>query len=54
VRARAGETVAALATRSRAAWKPEMIAVANALDSSDPLEDGWPVKVVLAERHSGR
>jgi len=53
VRAQGGETVAALAARSRSAWKAERIAAANALTPGTLLEAGFPVKVAMTERYTG-
>jgi len=51
VQARAGETVAALAARTRSAWKPERIAAANDVDPGATLEAGFPVKVAMTQRY---
>ncbi len=49
VRARAGETIEALATRSSSTWTKEEIAVANGLRVGDPLEGGQLIKVTIVE-----
>ena len=55
VRARHGETLKALVTRSRSVWRPEMVAIANGLSESVRLADGQPVKVAVSEPYvSGR
>jgi predicted Zn-dependent protease len=48
VRANAGETVLALASRIKSAWSPERTAIANALEPGTRLEAGRPVKVAVA------
>ncbi len=53
VRARGGETVAALAARTKSVWKPERIAAANDLALDTPLEAGLAVKVAMTERYGG-
>jgi len=47
--ARAGETPAALAARTKSAWDGEMIAVANGVPGDAPFTAGRRVKVALAE-----
>jgi predicted Zn-dependent protease len=47
--ARAGETPAALASRTGSAWNADMIAVANGLVTDAPLPAGRRVKIALAE-----
>jgi predicted Zn-dependent protease len=51
VKARAGETLEALGTRTNSAWKKEEIAVANALQAGTPLQEGQLLKVAIAERY---
>jgi predicted Zn-dependent protease len=54
VKAQAGETIGALAARSRSAWKPEEIAVANGLKVSDSLAQGQLLKVAVTESYRPR
>jgi predicted Zn-dependent protease len=54
VKAQAGETLQALAARSRSAWKPEEIAVANGLKTSVSLEQGQLLKVAVTEPYAAR
>jgi predicted Zn-dependent protease len=49
VKARAGETIEALAKRAGSAWSKEEIAVANGLAAADPLQEGQLLKVAVAE-----
>ncbi len=49
VKAHAGETLDALAMRSRSAWKPKEIAVFNGLTTSDRLTQGQLLKVAVTE-----
>jgi len=53
VRARAGETLAALLRRVDNAWKPEAVAIANGVALDEPLTKGQAVKVVRAEPYTG-
>ncbi len=52
VRAHAGETIEALASRSNSAWKKEEVAVANGLALGDQLKDGQLLKVTIAEPYA--
>jgi predicted Zn-dependent protease len=52
-RGQAGETVAGLAARTRSV-KPEMVAVANALDVSTRLAAGQLVKIAVSEPYRSR
>ena len=52
VRARGGESLEQLLDRSGAAWEPDEAAVANAIESGDPLRDGQLVKVSRRERYT--
>src|SRR5262245_8713725 len=54
VKARAGETIDALARRTRSAWSTEEIAVANGLGVGATLTEGQVVKVALAEPYKPR
>lgn len=54
VKAQAGETVEALAARNRSAWKPEEVAVANGLKTSDRLVDGQLLKIAVTEPYRPR
>ena len=54
VKAQAGETIEALAMRSRSAWKSEEIAVANGLKTSVPLEQGQLLKIAVTESYAAR
>jgi predicted Zn-dependent protease len=49
VKARAGETIDALASRTHSAWSKEEIAVANGLALGTPLAEGQVIKVTIAE-----
>ncbi|HET9491428.1 MAG TPA: M48 family metalloprotease [Methylomirabilota bacterium] len=49
ITARAGETIEALASRSRSAWTKEELAVANGLAVSDRLTAGQVIKAAIAE-----
>jgi predicted Zn-dependent protease len=54
VRGRTGETLASLAARTDSVWKPEMVAVANALpDAATPVPDR-KVKVAESEPYAAR
>lgn len=54
VKARAGESAAALAARVQSAWSAEEIAVANGLKPGEPLREGHTVKVAIAEPYVSR
>ncbi|HSE57141.1 MAG TPA: M48 family metalloprotease [Nitrospiraceae bacterium] len=54
VKAQAGETVEALAMRSRSAWKPEEIAVTNGIKTSDRLAQGQLLKIAVTEPYRPR
>ena len=54
VRARAEETIEALAARSNSAWTKEKIAVANGLSVEQPLQEGQLVKVTKEEPYRSR
>lgn len=54
VKARAGETIDALATRSHSAWSTQEIAVANGLAAGAPLKDGQVIKVTIAEPYESK
>lgn len=54
VRAQAGETLEALAMRTRSAWKPEEIAVANGIKPSASLEQGQLLKIAMTESYAAR
>jgi predicted Zn-dependent protease len=55
VEAKEGETVEALARRSRSTWSPAMVAVANGLSGAgDRLSRGRPVKVAVSETYTPR
>jgi predicted Zn-dependent protease len=49
VKAHAAETIDALVTRTRSAWKKEEVAVANGLALGDRLKDGQLIKVAITE-----
>ena len=49
VKAEAGETIEALAARSKSAWRKEEIAVANNLSVEDHLREGRLLKIAVAE-----
>jgi predicted Zn-dependent protease len=49
VKARAGETIAVLASRTNSAWSKEEIAVANGLAVGAPIAEGQVIKVTIAE-----
>lgn len=49
VKARGGETLRSLVTRSNSVWKLEQVAVANGLASSEGLKEGQLIKVVVLE-----
>jgi predicted Zn-dependent protease len=48
-RGRGGETLEELVARTRSAWKPEMVAVANGLAVSSRLAEGQLVKIAVSE-----
>jgi len=54
VKAEAGETIEALAVRSKSAWRKEEIAVANNLTVDDHLREGRLVKVAVSEFYEGK
>jgi predicted Zn-dependent protease len=54
VRARAGETIDALAARSHSAWSKEEIAVANGLAVGATLTEGQVIKVTIPEPYAGK
>ena len=49
MKAHAAETIDALVTRTRSAWKKEEVAVANGLAVGDRLKDGQLIKVAITE-----
>ena len=50
-KARAGETIEDLTSRTHSAWKKEEVAVANGLTLTDRLHEGQVLKVAIAERY---
>ncbi len=54
VKAEAGETIEALAVRSKSAWRKEEIAVANNLMVEDHLKEGRLVKVARSEFYEAK
>ena len=54
VKARAGESIEALATRTSSAWKKEQIAVMNNLAVGDQLQEGQVIKVAIAEHYESK
>jgi predicted Zn-dependent protease len=54
VRARAGETIDALAARTHSAWSKEEIAVANGLAVGATLAEGQVIKMTIAEPYAGK
>jgi predicted Zn-dependent protease len=54
VRGRAGETIAALVSRTGSVWQAPMVVVANGLADSARLTDGQLVKVALSEPYAAR
>jgi predicted Zn-dependent protease len=54
VKARAGETIEALAIRTESAWTAEDIAVANAVAMTDALTEGQLMKIARAEPYVSR
>jgi len=52
VRARAGETIPALVTRTGSIWEPAMVAAANGLPDGARLANGQLVKVALNEPYA--
>jgi predicted Zn-dependent protease len=53
VRARAGETVRSIAARFGAVWTAEQTAVANNVTDSEPLKEGYVIKIAVAEPYEG-
>jgi len=51
-RARAGETISALVTRTGSMWEPAMVAAANGLPDGVRLANGQLVKVALSEPYA--
>ena len=54
VKARQGESVRALVARSKSAWKPEQVAVANNLTDYEPLGEGHVIKIAVSEPYEGK
>ena len=54
VKARAGETVEALAARSGSAWKANQVIVANGLKGPGPLQEGQLIKIAVEEPYAGK
>jgi predicted Zn-dependent protease len=54
VKAQAGESIEALATRTNSAWKKEQIAVVNNLPPGDQLKEGQVIKVAIAEPYESK
>lgn len=54
VKARAGESIEALAARTTSAWKKEQIAVMNNLAVGDQLKEGQVIKVAIAEQYESK
>ncbi|HYM87478.1 MAG TPA: M48 family metalloprotease [Nitrospiraceae bacterium] len=54
VKARAGESIEALAARTNSAWKKEQIAVMNNLAVGDQLKEGQVIKVAIAEQYESK
>ncbi|HKQ35335.1 MAG TPA: hypothetical protein VJT11_08545, partial [Nitrospiraceae bacterium] len=54
VKARAGESIEALAARTTSAWKKEQIAVMNNLAVGDQLKEGQVIKVAIAEPYESK
>jgi predicted Zn-dependent protease len=54
VKAHAGESIEALATRAQSAWKAEEVAVVNGLESKAQLRQGQVVKVAVEEPYETR
>ncbi|HTU02766.1 MAG TPA: M48 family metalloprotease, partial [Candidatus Sulfotelmatobacter sp.] len=52
--ARAGESLADLARRSRSVWSPEELAIANGLPADARLKAGQPIKVAVSEPYRDR
>jgi predicted Zn-dependent protease len=50
-KARAGETIEDLTSRTHSAWKKEEVAVANGLTLTDRLHEGQMLKVAIKERY---
>ena len=53
-RGRGGETLEELVARTRSAWKPDMVAVANGLAVSSRLSEGELVKIAVSEPYVAR
>ena len=54
IKARAGESIEALAARATSAWKKEQIAVMNNLAVGDQLKEGQVIKVAIAEHYESK
>jgi predicted Zn-dependent protease len=54
VKAQAGETVEALTTRSRSAWKADQVVVANGLKGPEALQEGQLIKIAVEEAYAGK
>jgi len=54
ITARGGETIDALASRAKSAWKAEEVAVVNGLVVTAPLREGQVLKVAVEERYETR
>ena len=54
VKAQAGESIEALATRTNSTWKKEQIAVMNNLAAGDQLKEGQVIKVAIAEPYESK
>ena len=54
VKAREGESIEALAARTKSAWKKEQIAVMNNLAVGDQLKEGQVIKVTIAELYESK
>lgn len=54
VKAHAGESIEALATRAHSAWKAEEVAVANGLISTAQLREGQVIKVAVEEPYKSQ
>ena len=54
VRARRGETIPSLVARTRSTWTPDMVAVANGLETSARLTEGQPMKIAVNEPYVAR
>jgi len=53
INGRPGEQLSALAARGKSSWSAEMLAIANGLDASQPLEGDQLIKVAVAEPYRG-